>query len=185
MTDKETVKARWIVAGTAALLTAYLMQALFSVGSGESPTSRAFETIGHHALRKQYDGIPQMRVVTAFDGPTQCAFWNFEATWGRCVGVGIHVRDYRPEHHAVVDVQVRRLAEQIRKPCVLLPTLGLPDEPNLSQALGCNAGRKTFKLRITVASVTVLNEQGKPSNPYMWSVTNRKELYSYHFKGEI
>ena len=92
MTDKETVKARWIAAGTVALLTAYLVQALFSVGD-QGAFSKAMLEIGHKALRNQYKGIPEMRVVGAVEGPTQCSFWNFEATWGHCVGVALDVRN--------------------------------------------------------------------------------------------
>jgi hypothetical protein len=184
VTDKEAVKARWIVAGTAALLTAYLVQALFSVGD-QSPESRAFVTMGHLAMRKQYNGIPQMRVVRAFVGPTQCAFWNFEATWGRCVGIGLDVRDYKPEHQAVVDAQARLLGEQLRKPCELLPTLNLPDAHNISQALGCDAGRRTFKLKIHVTAVTVINEETNPSDPYMWRAMDHQNLYTYILRGEI
>lgn len=184
MTDKETVKARWLVAGTAAILTAYLVQALFSVGD-QSPESRAFVAMGHLAMRKQYDGMPQMRVVRAFVGPTQCAFWNFEATWGHCVGVGLDVRDYKPEHQAVVDTQARLLGEQLRKPCVLLSTLDLPDAHNISQALGCDAGRRTFKLKIHVTAVKVSNEIANPSDPYMWAAWDHQKLHTYILKGEI
>ncbi|MBI4990168.1 MAG: hypothetical protein HZC23_15245 [Rhodocyclales bacterium] len=127
----ELSRTRWALAGLAALPMAYLLQGLFSVGD-QSPESRAFATIGYHTLRKQYDGIPQMRVVTAFIGPTQCSFWNFEATWGRCVAVSIYVRDFRPEHQTVVDTQARLLGEQLSKPCTLLPVLNLPDTHNLS-----------------------------------------------------
>lgn len=150
----------------------------------QSPESRAFATIGHHTLRKQYDGIPQMRVVTAFIGSTQCSFWNFEATWGRCVAVSINVRDYRPEHQTVVDTQARLLGEQLSKPCALLPALNLPDTHNLSQALGCDAGRKTFKLKISVTAVRVNNEKTNPSDPYMWSAYDHRHLHTYVLRGE-
>jgi hypothetical protein len=163
---------------------AYLVQALFSVGD-QGAFSKAMLEMGHQALRNHYNGIPEMRVVRAFVGPTQCAFWNFEATWGRCVGVSLHVRDYKPEYQAVVDAQARQLGEQLRKPCALLPTLNLPDAHNISQALGCDAGRKTFKLKIYVTAVTVINEKTNPSDPYMWWAMDHQKLQTYILKGEI
>lgn len=184
MTEKRSKGTIWALTGLAALSMAYLLQALFSVGD-QSPESRAFVTMGHLAMRKQYDGIPQMRVVRAFVGPTQCAFWNFEATWGHCVGIGLDVRDYKPEHQTIVDTQVRLLGEQLRKPCELLPTLSLPDAHNISQALGCDAGRRTFKLKIHVTAVKVGNEQTNPTDPYMWSAWDHQNLYTYILRGEI
>lgn len=183
MMDTELSRTRWTLAGIATLLTAYLLQGLFSVGD-QSPESRAFATIGHHALRKQYDGIPQIRVVDAFIGPTQCSFWNFEATWGRCVAVSIQVRDFRTEHQALVDTQARLIGEQLRKPCALLSTLNLPDSHNLSQALGCDASRKPFKLKIGVTAVRVSNEKGNPSNPYRWQAYDHQKLYTFVLRGE-
>lgn len=182
-----SVRKIMVVAGglLLALAAAYLLQLLFSVGSGESPMSRAFETIGRHTMRKQYDGLPQIRVVRAFTGPSQCAFWNFEATWGRCVGVGLYVRDYRPEHQSIVEAQFQTLAEKMRKPCTLLPTLGLPNEQELARDLGCGGGRKSFKLNISITSVTVLSEQVNPRDPYMWHAADHKKLYSYQIKGEF
>ena len=184
VTDKETVTGRWIVAGTVALLAAYLVQALFSVGD-QGAFSKAMLEIGHQALRNQYKGIPELRVVGAVDGPTQCSFWNFEATWGHCVGVALDVRNYKPEHQAAVDTQARLLGERLRKPCELLPTLNLPDAYNISQALGCDAGRKTFKLMIYVTAVTVINEKTNPSDPYMWRAMDHQKLHTYILKGEI
>jgi hypothetical protein len=168
------------------LVAAYTLQFLSVIfEKGQSPMGKAFETIGHHAMRKQYDGIPQMRVVRAFAESDQCTFWNFEWTWGRCVGVSLYVRDYRPEHQHIVESQVHRLAEQLRKPCALLPTLGLPNETELARDLGCGPGSKAFKLKIMVTSVSVFSEHVDPANPHMWWAANHKKLYSYHFEGEI
>lgn len=184
MAEKRSKGTIWGLAGLAALSMAYLVQALFSVG-GQSRETRAYATIGHLAMLKQFSGIPQMRVVRASTGPAQCSFWNFEATWGRCVGIGLDVRDYKPEHQTVVDTQVRLLGEQLRKPCELLPTLNLPDAHNISQALGCDAGRRTFKLKIHVTAVKVANEQTNPTDPYMWSAWDHQKLHTYIFRGEI
>lgn len=165
---------------------AYLLQFLWLIGDkGQSPMGLAFETIGHHAMRKQYTGMPQMRVVRAFAEPNQCSFWTFEATWGRCVGVGLDVRDYQLEHQPIVDAQVRLLAKQMRKPCVLVRELGLPNEQELVRDLGCGTNTGTFKLKILVTSVTVLSDQSDPANPHMWWATNHKKLYSYHFEGKF
>jgi hypothetical protein len=184
MTEKRSKGTIWALAGLAALSLAYLLQGLFSVGD-QGALSKAFVVMGHNALRNQYNGVPQMRVVRAFEGPTQCAFWNFEATWGRCVGVSLHVRDYRPEHQAVVDAQTRQLGEQLRKPCELLPTLNLPDAHNISQALGCDAGRRPFKLKIYVTAVKVSSEKTNPSDPHMWAAWDHQKLHTYILKGEI
>ena len=165
---------------------AYMLQFLWLIGDkGQSPMGKAFETIGHDAMRKQNTGIPQMRVVRAFAEPSQCSFWTFEATWGRCVVVGLHVRDYRPEHQPIVETQVRRLAEQMRRPCVLVRELGLPNEQDLVRDLGCGSNKGTFKLKILVTSVTVLSEQGTSYDPHMWHATTREQLYSFHFEGEF
>lgn len=184
----KSVRKIMVVAGglLLALAAAYLLQLLSTIGEkGQGPMGKAFETIGHHAMRKQYDGIPQMRVVRAFAESAQCSFWNFEETWGRCVGVSLHVRDYRPEHQPIVDAQVRRLAEQLRRPCTLVRTLGLPNEQELARDLRCGTGNKAFKLKILVTSITLRSEQVDSFNPHMWHATNRNDLYSYHFQGEF
>ncbi len=183
MMNNELSRTRWVLAGMATLLVAYLLQGLFSVGD-QGAFSKAMLEIGHHTLQKQYKGIPEMRVVSAFEGATQCSFWNFEATWGHCVGVSIDVRDYKPEHQAVVDTQARLLGEQLRKPCELLPSLNLPDSHNLSQALGCDESRKTFKLKIGVTAVRVANEKGNRSSPYMWHAYDHQKLYTHVLRGE-
>ena len=184
MKEKRSKGTIWALAGLAALLMAYLLQALFSVGD-QGQISKAFVAIGDHAFRNQYNGAPQMRVVRAFEGPTQCAFWNFEATWGQCVGIRLDVRDYKPEHQAVVDAQARQLGERLRKPCELLPMLNLPDAHNISQALGCDTGKRNFKLKIHLTAVTVINEKTNPSDPYMWAARDHQNLHTYMFKGEI
>lgn len=174
---------RWLFL---ALLAAYTVQFLSNIGEkGQGRMGRAFETIGYHAMQKQYDGLPQMRVVRAFAESHQCSFWNFEWTWGQCVGVSVYVRDYRPEHQPIVETQVRRLAEQLRKPCVLLPTLGLSDEKTLMRDLGCGVGREAFRLEIVITSVTVLSDKEDPMDPHMWWATDHKKLFSYHFEGEL
>jgi hypothetical protein len=55
----------------------------------------------------------------------------------------------------------------------------------MSQALGCDAGRKTFKLKIYVTAVTVINEKTNPSDPYMWWAMDHQKLQTYILKGEI
>ena len=146
---------------------------------------KAFETIGYHALQKQYNGIPQMRVVRAFAESNQCSFWNFEWTWGRCVVVSEDVRDYRPEQDHIVDAQVRALAATLRQPCKLLSILGLPEEKNLSRNLGCGTDRKGFKLKLLVSSVSLASDQVDPIDPHMWYAVNRKQLRSFQFEGEL
>lgn len=186
--ETKSINRIWIATGglLLALATAYLLQFLSTIGEkGQGPMGKAFETIGFHAMRKQYDGIPQMRVVRAFAESVQCSFWNFEWTWGRCVGVSLYVRDYRPEHRPIVEAQVQRLAEQMRRPCALVATLSLPNEQELSRDLGCDSNRKSFKLKILVTSVTVLSEQNDSANPRMWWATNHEKLFSYFFQGEI
>ncbi|MDP2793333.1 MAG: hypothetical protein Q8O25_04495 [Sulfurisoma sp.] len=141
MTENKSVRKILMVAGglLLTLAMAYLLQLLSTIGEkGQGPMGEAFETIGHHAMRKQYDGLPQMRVVRAYAESNQCSFWNFEETWGQCVVVALVVRDYRPEHQPIVEAQVRRLAEQIRKPCALLSALGLPNEQELVRDLVTN-----------------------------------------------
>lgn len=168
------------------LVLAYFIQ--FMLGAfhkGQSRMGAAFETISHEAFRKQYDGLPQMRVIGADVGPPVCSFWNFEWIWGRCASVVFHVRDYRPEYQPIVEREVMRLAERLHKPCMLLPTLGLPNEKQLALDLECGSSKKAFRLRIHVESVTVDKEQGPPSSPHRWWVTNRVHLSSYHFKGEL
>ena len=186
--EKKSTNKIWITTGGLLLLlaTAYLLQFLSTIGEkGQGPMGKAFEIIGYHALQQQYDGIPQMRVVRAFAESVQCSFWNFEWTWGRCVVVGLDVRDYRPEHRLIVEAQVRRLAAKMRKPCTLLPTLGLSNEQELARDLGCGVARKDFRLTILVSSVTLRSEVVDKFNPRMWHAMNRQELFSHRFEGEF
>ena len=114
--EKKSISTILLVAGglLLTLVAAYGLQFLSVIGEkGQGPMGKAFETIGHHAMRRQYDGIPQMRVVRAFAESNQCTFWNFEWSWGRCVVIGLDVRDYQPEHQLIVEAQVHRLAEQM------------------------------------------------------------------------
>ncbi len=149
--------AKWVVLALAlAYLAQFIRGALYK---GQSRMGAAFETIAHEALRRQYDGIPQMRVSGAGANPAVCSSWNFEEIWGRCVTVGLHVRDYLPEHQLIVEREVMKLAEQLRKPCVLLPTLGLSNEQQLAHDLECGNFMSSFKLRIWVNSVTVIDDR--------------------------
>ncbi|MCX7180567.1 MAG: hypothetical protein NTX56_18005, partial [Proteobacteria bacterium] len=169
-----------------ALWAAYALQFFSAIGEkGQGPMGKAFETIGYHALQKQYNGIPQMRVVRAFAESNQCSFWNFEWTWGRCVGISLYVRDYRPEQQSILDAQVHLLAEQLRKPCTLLTTLGLPNEREIARDLGCSQSKRTFKLLIVATSVKLLSERSDDANPQGWWAADHKKLYSYYFQGEI
>jgi hypothetical protein len=175
--------AKWAVL---VLALAYLVQfALAALHKGQSRMGAAFETIGYEVLRKQYDGLPQMRVVGAGANPSQCSFWNFEWTWGRCVSVVVEVRDYAPVQQDIVEREAKKLGEQLRKPCVLLPSLGIPNEEQLARDLGCGRSEKSFKLRVWVNSVTVVGDQGPPGKPHRWQATNHNHLNSYPFKGEL
>jgi hypothetical protein len=169
-----------------ALALAYLAQFIRgALYKGQDPMGAAFETIGHEAFRKQYDGLPQIRVNGAGAAPAQCTWWNFEWTWGRCVAIGLQVRDYLPEHQPIVEREVMKLAEQLRKPCALLPTLGLPNEQQLARDLECGSFLNSFRLRIVVNAVTVISNQGPPSKPHRWHATNFNYINSYLFKGEL
>ena len=186
--EKKSTNKIWITTRGLLLVlaTAYLLQFLSTIGEkGQGPMGKAFEIIGYHALQQQYDGIPQMRVVRAFAESDQCSFWNFEWTWGRCVGVSLYVRDYRPEHKSIVDAQVQRLGERMRRPCELVRALALPNEVELGRDLGCGEGRRLFKLHILVTSITLANEHDESGNPRGWWATNHQKLYSYFFQGEI
>ncbi len=191
MTEKTRAKlfkyAKWaLLALTLAYLFQFVRGALYK---GQSPMGAAFETIAHEALRKQYDGIPQMRVVGANANPnypySECSFWSFEKTWGRCIGVGLGVRDYSPEQNPVVEREVIKLAEQLIKPCTLLPTLKLPDETQLARDLECGSLLDGFKLEIQVVAGTVVDERGPPSKPHRWQMTNQQIIDIYHFHGEL
>jgi len=178
----------WIVAGglLVVLAMAYLLQFLSAIfEKGQGPMGKAFETIGYHAMRSQYGGIPQMRVVRAFAESDQCSFWNFEWTWGSCVGVSLYVRDYQDEQKPIVEAQVQRLGDRLRRPCALLRALALPNEAELARDLGCDKGRRIFKLQILVTAITLANERDDPADPRGWWATNHHKLYSYFFRGEI
>lgn len=166
-----------------AYLTQFVRSAFYK---GQGRMGEAFETIAHATLSRQYDELPQMRIMTAEASSALCTWWNFEATWGKCVVIALDVRDYRPEHLPVVEREVRRLAEQIRKPCALLKTLGLPGEQKLAQALTCDSAKpgNSFKLRIVVNTVTVVRDPNPHSKP-RWQAKDRNHLNTYHFKGEL
>jgi hypothetical protein len=146
-------------------LAQFVWEALYK---GQSKMGAAFETIAQEALRRQYDGIPQMRVMGANTNPnypySECPFWNFERTWGRCIGVVLGVRDYSPGQRPIVEREVNKLADQLTKPCTLLSTLKLPEEVQLARELECDEFRKSFNLRILVDAVTVDSEHGPPAS---------------------
>lgn len=154
---------------------------------GQSPMGEAFETIAHETLSRQYNGLPQMRVMAGSTHPTLCAWWNFEATWGTCASVGLDVRDYRPEHLPIVEREVNRLAGRLRQPCALLKTLGLSDEKKLAQAMTCDGAKpgRHFKLLIRVNAVTVVRDPNPHNKPHRWQTTDRNHLNTYRFRGEI
>jgi hypothetical protein len=152
---------------------------------GQSNDDFAWEVLAHEALSRQYSGIPQMRIAGSAVPPNLCDYWNFEGFWGRCVTIGLNVRDYKPEHLPIVEREVARLASQLRKPCALVSTLDLPDASNLRRKLGCGGFHKTFKLQIGVTSVTVAYESASPDRPNRWFPKTAEKLISYHFEGEF
>lgn len=172
-----------------ALALAYLAQFLWEAGyKGQSKMGDAIETIAHEALSRQYSGIPQMRVMGANTNPnypySECPFWSFERTWGRCIGIGLGVRDYSPEQHHIVEQEVNKLADQLTKPCTLLSTLRLPDEVQLARDMECGS-LVSFKLQIQVVAGTVVSEHGPLSKPHRWHMTDRKIIKIYQFHGEL
>lgn len=171
-----------------ALALAYLAQFLWLAlwFKGQSPMGSALETIAHEAFYRQYDGLPQMQVFTADAGAGLCPFWNFEGVWGRCLLVVLHVRDYQPDQLPKVELEVMKLTEQLRHPCVLLSKLRLPNERQLSNSLECGNSKKSFRLRVLVNTV-IVDESRQPSRdrPYRWWVSSRDKLNEYFFKGEF
>lgn len=160
---------RYVKWAVMALALAYLAQFLWAAGhKGQSKMGAAFEIIGYEAFRKQYDGLPQMRVGGGNANPnypySECPFWNFEMAWGRCIGVVLGVRDYSPEQHPVVEREVVKLAEQLTRPCTLLSTLKLPNEAQLARDLECKSQLDDFKLEIKVVAGTVVDERGPPAS---------------------
>ena len=169
---------------TFAIILSYSSQFLWgAMHKGQSEEGFAWEVLAHEVLSRQYDGIPQMRIAGADAPPSLCDQWNFEGFWGRCLSIGLDVRDYKPEYQPIVEREVRQLATQLQQPCALVPTLGLPRESDLMRKLGCGGFHKTFKLRIWVNSVTVAYESGPPDRPNRWFPKTREHLVSYHFDG--
>lgn len=179
----KTIKAI-VLSATMPIVLAYSAQFLWGgMHKGQSDDDFAWEILAHETLSRQYDGVPQMRIAGAGAPPTVCDQWNFEGFWGRCVSIGLDVRDYKPDYHPIVEREVMQLASQLRKPCTLVPALGFPNESDLMRKLGCNSSHKTFKLRIWVNSVTVAVDAGPPTRPNRWSPKTSEDLISYQFTG--
>lgn len=167
------------------LVLAYVCQILWMMlnGKAQDRMGTAFEAIAHETLLRQHNGSPQMQVATANAGSSLCPIWNFEGIWGRCVVVVLNVRDYLPDYQPMVEREAMLLVEQLRKPCVLLSKLGLPNRQQLSRNLECGVSKKPFRLRVLVNAVEV-NERLRFSNkPHAWAVTRRSKISEYHTKG--
>jgi hypothetical protein len=166
------------------LALAYFIQfARALLFKGEDRKSNAFENIAYETFQRQYDGIPQMQVSGAEIGPKgpACSLWDFEWTWGNCAMIVLYIRDYRPEQQPTVEREMKRLAEQLRKPCVLLPTLRLPGEQQIARDMECSDFAKSLKLHFRAFAVTVHQEQGPPGKPHRWWAKNREMLNDYYF----
>lgn len=168
------------------LALAYVFQILWMMfyGKVQDRMGTAFETISYEAFLRQYNGSPQMQVSMAKAGPSLCPVWNFEGIWGRCVLVILDVRDYLPDYQPMVDQEAMMLAEQLRKPCVLLSKLGLPNRQQLSRDLECGETKRSFKLRILVDAVAVDETRRFSNKPHAWATSRRSKIIEYHFKGE-
>lgn len=160
----------------------WLWLAMESKGGGAS--DRAWEELAHETFSRQYQGVtPQMRVAYGSRRHDLCGFWNFEALWGNCKRVRIvtFVRDYRLEYRPVVEREVEKLANSLRRPCVLLSELNLSNEQELRKQIGCSNGN-SFKFDIAVTDVQVTNEQLRTDpRSQRWSITWGKYLYTTHF----
>lgn len=169
---------------TVTITLAYFAQFFWgAMHKGQSDDDFAWEALAHEVLSRQYNGIPQMRIAGGGAPPNLCDYWNFEGFWGRCVTIGLDVRDYKPEYLPIVEREVARLANQLREPCTVVPTIGFPDESDLMRKLGCNSLHRTFKFRIWVNSVTVAYESASPDRPNRWFPKTSEHLISYQFKG--
>lgn len=195
MTESPTILIRtrllrYVKWALAVLVLIYLFQIPWMVfhGKGQSRMGQAFETIAYEAFRNQHDALSKMQVFTADAGPGLCSFWNLEGIWGHCVVVVIHVRDYEPNYLPIVEREVVKLADQLRRPCDLLTKIEPADKQLLLRQLECEGYRinSSFKLRIVVNAVAV-DDKREPSNrpPYRWTVTKRNELIEFNFKGEL
>lgn len=168
------------------LVLAYVFQILWMMlyGKVQDRMGTAFEAIAHEALLRQYNGSPQMQIAMAKAGPSLCPIWNFEGLWGRCVVVVLNVREYLPDYQPLVEREAMLLVEQLRKPCVLLSKLGLPNRQQLSRDLECGVSKKPFRLRILVDAVEVDEKLRFLNKPHAWAVTRRSRISEYHTKGE-
>jgi len=169
---------------------AYFYQFMWLVmeSKGGYPEGRAWEELAHEAFSRQYDGTPQMRISFGRRSHELCGFWNFEALWGSCllVTIGLDVRDYRHEYRPVVESEVEKLANTLRRPCVLLSELNLSNEKDLRKQIGCGSGG-LFKLNIRVNEVQVANDQIRIDlRSQRWPSTWFKYLYTTQFfEGEM
>lgn len=165
------------------LVLAYSLQLLWMMFffKGQSQMGKAFQTIAQRSFQRHHDELPQMRILTADASPGICSFWNFEWAWRRCAVVVIQVRNYQPEysHQPIVEQEVIRLAELIRTPCTLLPSLRLSDEQQLSRDLNCGSYKKSLKLQLRVESVMADDKW------HVTSITRRQLLNDYYFDGSL
>jgi len=155
---------------------------------GQYQTDYAWEVLAHEVLSREYHGEPQMRVTYAKPSFQRCNFWIFETVWGGCVSVkiGIDVRDYRSEYRAIVEREVERLAEQMRRPCRLLLGIGLENEAKLAKNIGCNSIRKRFGFYFWINEVSIVSEKGPLERPNRWSPNMVKHIYTTEFiEGEL
>lgn len=165
----------------------WLWLAMESKGGGAS--DRAWEELAHETFSRQYQGAtPQMRVAFGRSSHGLCGFWNFEALWGNClrVTIGLDVRDYHQEYSFIVEKGAEKLANSLRRPCVLLSELNLSNEQELRKQIGCGNGG-SFKLNIRINEVQVTNDQIRiDPRSQRWATTWFKYLYTTQFfEGEM
>ena len=156
--------------------------------NGQYKSDYAWEVLAHETLRQQYHAKPQIRVSYGKTSRSQCNFWNFEAVWGGCIAVkiGVDVRDYHPENLTIVEREVAHLAEKMRTPCHLIQTLGLANEIELGNEIGCKSKRKRFALYFWINEVTVVSESGPLERPNRWTANTVKHIYTTELiEGEL
>lgn len=176
----KAIRFIFFVSSILAIAYVYQFQWRLMDSKGQYQDDYAWEIIAHEALTQQYHGIPEMKVTYGKLTHRFCGFWNFESIWGNCatVKIGLDVRDYRPEYRPIVEREVSRLIDQLRKPCSLLQNLALAKRADLAEAVGCNGRRRLFKIHIWVNEVTVDSQQGPSGRPNRWSISTVQHLYT-------
>ena len=183
--------ARRVLVGIALVVAAYAAQfgVMLVTGSGKGGPGNlgyALLTVSEQVLERHRIAEPmRMTIFGAYGASTQCRFWTFEETWGRCATVVLGVlEDERGFDEPEIMRRAHRLLEEVAHPCGKLSE-GTPYKAEKELAMGCGSSWRPFRVAVRVRLVKPRpNGIHDASDPKLWNVVTVKFLNEIHMKGK-